>query len=257
MSVFDDPTAKRLDIQGRQQTLLIDILRRALQRITATEDELAELRARVNDHELAIAERNDTVFVAILDRLQQAKGLMTGEIERAAIGGRDEGNSVEKPPSGLDEVIRYFGDPKPANGEADEKWKAANMVGVYDLPGVQKLYVHRRIVAPLRAALAKAAATGFYVTTIGCFNPRVKSAAPGAEPQLSLHAFGAALDIDAKFNPQILRCKKDDPRRALWRASPNRIPDEVIAIFKAEGWIWGGDFRNSFDPMHFQWATNY
>jgi len=60
--------------------------------------------------------------------------------------------------------------------------------------------------------------------------------------RLSLHAFGAAVDWDPDNNAQ---GEKWDSEKGL--------PKVLIEFFKAEGWIWGGDFKGSaVDAMHFQ-----
>jgi len=157
-------------------------------------------------------------------------------------------------PHGYADIVKYFGDPAPVLGKASLRWEGANMVLVRDLPGVAKLYVHRKIVEPLRAALTDCAAFDWYPKTIGCFNVRQKRSGSG----LSMHAFGAAVDIDAMLNPMIVNCPPGDPRRQEWRDSEQRIPDAVIEIFQRQGWncgaLWTG---KTFDPQHFQWGTGY
>lgn len=59
--------------------------------------------------------------------------------------------------------------------------------------------------------------------------------------KLSLHAYGAAIDLDPARNG----------RGVPYDGGINMIPQGVIDIFKAEGWKWGGDFRVT-DAMHFQ-----
>ena len=154
-------------------------------------------------------------------------------------------------PSGYPEVVAMYGDPSPrvlSTGElvVSPAWERANMVLVRNLPGVAKLYCHRLIVEPLRRALTTATATGWAPKTIGCFSPRAKR----SSAHLSLHTFGVAVDIDAADNAMILHCAPDDERRKVYA-----MPDAVIAAFAAEGFMWGGAFSASFDPMHFQLAT--
>ena len=157
-------------------------------------------------------------------------------------------------PHGYAEIVRYYGDPKLLANRVDAAWERANMVLARDLPcGVAKLYVHRLIEVPLRAALARCEALGWRPTTIGCFAPRAKR----GSGDLSVHTWGAAVDIDAATNPLVLNCPSGDPRRAAWQDRLDRLPDAVIDAFRSEGWTWGGDFRSRFDPMHFQWATGY
>jgi hypothetical protein len=64
----------------------------------------------------------------------------------------------------------------------------------------------------------------------------------GNPSQVSMHAYGCAIDFDAEHNP---------------RGCHGRFTSESIIVkaFKAEDWIWGGDWHgSSCDPMHFQAA---
>jgi hypothetical protein len=59
--------------------------------------------------------------------------------------------------------------------------------------------------------------------------------------QLSMHAYGAALDFNARTNR--LGTKGDmDPR--------------LVDIARAQGWTWGGEWKRP-DPMHFQYGLGY
>ena len=57
--------------------------------------------------------------------------------------------------------------------------------------------------------------------------------------RLSNHARGIAIDIDPVDNP-------------MRKGSRGDMPIEVINIFKAHGWRWGGEYG---DPMHFEACT--
>lgn len=69
---------------------------------------------------------------------------------------------------------------------------------------------------------------------------------------LSMHAFGLAIDFDAAENPLAERLTLD----AYYRLHPRAFkPDSLlVALFKEEGWMWGGDWTGRKDPMHFQAA---
>lgn len=69
----------------------------------------------------------------------------------------------------------------------------------------------------------------------GCYNFRPVR---GSSSRLSMHSYGAAIDFDSEHNPL--------------GATHGRMPREVVAIFKAEGWRWGGDYTNRKDWMHFE-----
>jgi hypothetical protein len=75
----------------------------------------------------------------------------------------------------------------------------------------------------------------------GCYNFRlIKNS-----NRLSTHAWGASIDLDPSKNPL---GKKYD-------ASLGMMPLDVVKIFAAEGWKWGGKFTKRPDCMHFQAAV--
>lgn len=84
----------------------------------------------------------------------------------------------------------------------------------------------------------------FLVPMSGIYNCR-----PIAETnRLSAHAFGAAIDVNAKYGDYWLWSKYPDGA-IVWR---NRIPREVIEIFERHGFIWGGRWYH-FDSFHFEY----
>jgi hypothetical protein len=79
----------------------------------------------------------------------------------------------------------------------------------------------------------------FAYTSAGAFNCRtVKDTG-----KRSMHAYGAAIDLNTKFADYWLWNK------AGYR---NRIPFEIVAIFERHGFIWGGKWGH-FDTMHFEY----
>lgn len=60
--------------------------------------------------------------------------------------------------------------------------------------------------------------------------------------RLSVHAWGAAIDIDPERNPKGVA---HDPAKGM-------IPLEVVAIFEKEGWRWDGRRQLSPNCSHFQ-----
>ncbi len=61
---------------------------------------------------------------------------------------------------------------------------------------------------------------------------------------LSMHSYGIALDIASQLNDL---GKPYDPKHG--------IPMEVVKMFEAEGWTWGGRWTGRPDAMHFQAAS--
>jgi hypothetical protein len=67
--------------------------------------------------------------------------------------------------------------------------------------------------------------------------------------QTSMHAWGAAIDINTAYSDYW-----------LWHRLPgggmpafvNRIPPEIVAAFERHGFIWGGRWSH-FDTMHFEY----
>jgi D-alanyl-D-alanine carboxypeptidase len=59
----------------------------------------------------------------------------------------------------------------------------------------------------------------------------------------SMHAWGAAIDLNAKYSDYWLW------GRGAYR---NRMPIEIVEIFEKHGFIWGGKWGH-FDTMHFEY----
>ena len=73
----------------------------------------------------------------------------------------------------------------------------------------------------------------------GAFNIR-KMRYYGAE-KFSTHAFGLAIDFNAKMNGYGLEHDKME------------MHPDIVEVFETHGWQWGGRWRSS-DGMHFQWT---
>ena len=88
----------------------------------------------------------------------------------------------------------------------------------------------------------------FPITALAGYSYR-RIVGPGltGSPIMSHHSFSAAIDINKAYNKFYL---EGDLRDA---SHPYYIPREVIDIFARYGWAWGGDFKEGFDTMHFQY----
>jgi hypothetical protein len=60
----------------------------------------------------------------------------------------------------------------------------------------------------------------------------------------SMHAWGAAIDLNTKYSDYWLWSKGGGYR--------NRMPMEIVEIFERHGFIWGGKWGH-FDTMHFEY----
>jgi hypothetical protein len=63
---------------------------------------------------------------------------------------------------------------------------------------------------------------------------------------ISMHAYGAAIDIDTRHADYWRWSPGETPR---WR---NRIPLAIVRIFEQHGFIWGGAWYH-YDTMHFEY----
>jgi hypothetical protein len=86
--------------------------------------------------------------------------------------------------------------------------------------------------------------TQYLVPSAGTYNCR-----PIANTnRLSVHAFGAAIDINTQFS-DYWEWSKGPGGSAKWR---NRIPGEIGEVFERHGFIWGAKWYH-FDTMHFEY----
>jgi hypothetical protein len=80
----------------------------------------------------------------------------------------------------------------------------------------------------------------FLVPSAGAFNCRVIK----DTGQRSMHAWGAAIDINTSYSDYWLWSNGKSYR--------NRIPWEIVDVFERHGFIWGGKWGH-FDTMHFEY----
>jgi hypothetical protein len=75
----------------------------------------------------------------------------------------------------------------------------------------------------------------------------------------SQHAFGRAIDLNPRLNPEIDGTGAVQPRNAgpnvdRTRSDPGILHanDAVVQLFTTHGWRWGGDWRTPVDYQHFE-----
>jgi hypothetical protein len=84
----------------------------------------------------------------------------------------------------------------------------------------------------------------YLVPSAGIYNCRQIA---GTE-RMSLHSFGAAIDINDRYGGYWLWEQKRTGS-FVWA---NRIPPEIVDVFERHGFIWGGKWYH-FDTMHFEY----
>ena len=89
-----------------------------------------------------------------------------------------------------------------------------------------------------------AAMTGFMVPSSGTYNCR----AIAHTRRLSVHAFGAAIDLNARY-ADYWQWAKRNGNKIPWK---NRLPLAIVEIFERHGFIWGGKWYH-YDTMHFEY----
>ncbi|MEG1524956.1 MAG: M15 family metallopeptidase [Clostridia bacterium] len=82
--------------------------------------------------------------------------------------------------------------------------------------------------------------------------------------KLSLHSYGAAIDINPQFNPYVQKNGTLSPKNGADYADrtyefPGKIDrfDLCYRLFTERGWHWGGDFKSSKDYQHFSKDLGY
>lgn len=76
----------------------------------------------------------------------------------------------------------------------------------------------------------------------GTFNTRVIR----GTDQLSAHSYGIAIDVAISCGDYWQWAR---PFTGVWR---NRLPEEIVAAFEAERFVWGGRWHR-YDTMHFEY----
>lgn len=85
-----------------------------------------------------------------------------------------------------------------------------------------------------------------YLTpSAGVFNWRKVA----SQKNLSVHSFGAAVDLNTKFADYWVWSKGKPGRVPVYK---NKFPMEIVEIFEKHGFIWGGRWYH-YDTMHFEY----
>lgn len=157
------------------------------------------------------------------------------------------------------EASSFYGRHVLRHGEPTEGWERQNIVNAavpYPLrlswqtdQSVMRIRCHKLCRGALLTAFERIKSLYGDLKTIqahgmdlygGCYNYRPIRGGH----TLSMHAYGAAIDLDPEHNPQGRK----------WAASKGMVPVEVVKIFEDLGATWGGTFSNP-DCMHFQFAS--
>jgi hypothetical protein len=157
--------------------------------------------------------------------------------------------------SSRDEMDAYYGDPRGKKGKASDEWTKEYLIPVE--PPWKMIYVEKgkatsiprfqfnKLAAPSLTRVLNAiwehygksqsVIEGYGLDRFGgAFNFRTIR----GSSHLSNHAYACAIDLDPDHNPL--------------GADHGRMPPDVVSLFKAEGWRWGGNYHDRKDWMHFE-----
>jgi len=151
----------------------------------------------------------------------------------------------------------FYGNPDADhNGAVDPAWERANIVSIAppyrmvlawapDQP-VKAIRCHQKVAPSLLRILTsirdhygsqEALERARLHLYGGAFNFRLKRGGS----TLSNHSWGSAIDLDPANNGF----------GKSWRSGAGMMPVEVVKMFEAEGWRWGGPWSTP-DSMHFE-----
>jgi D-alanyl-D-alanine carboxypeptidase len=203
--------------------------------------------AALRDAELAMADGDrrvdplrSTVVVTLREPVSPEELARTAE--RGAAARIYDGPGADGPARPLKLKVE-FGEPAVGLPYGDDwirldpRWVRRNIV-TRSVPILGGVTCHREMIPPLRRALGDLRRRGLSRLVnpgdyAGCYAPRRIQ----ARGQLSLHAWGVAIDLNASANPFMGRSRQD---RRLVRA------------MERQGFTWGGDWPTRPDPMHFE-----
>lgn len=113
------------------------------------------------------------------------------------------------------------------------------------------LRVHKKLANEIVAIFEELLTVkGFYVDTGDTYGYGWRLMASGTG-KVSHHSYGCVIDLNASANPAVYWGYSPDT------SSPYYANPQVVAIFKAHGFFWGGDWSASYyDPMHFTYTNH-
>jgi D-alanyl-D-alanine carboxypeptidase-like protein len=241
-------TSARLRRVGEGGTLHLED-GRLLRVVSVVPDEVAQFSELLVARSEGVPSARDSVVTV----LAEGADVSTNELARAAGGdGRarligtspgDAGTQPLRGPARQAELKARFGEPMVALPYGDDwvrldpAFLRRRMV-TRQVPVLGSVSCHRKMLPALDAAmreldrrgLARLVDPGDYA---GCYAPR--RIRPGGA--LSLHAWGLAVDLNARANPFGGRSRQD--RR-------------LVRVMERHGFTWGGEFPTTPDPMHFE-----
>jgi hypothetical protein len=137
------------------------------------------------------------------------------------------------------EMTSYFGDPRdPSFAQEFLRRMEFSDLGIPNIGAIYGNYVLERPLRKAFEAIINAGLSDVITTYDGCWNIRTMK----SQKQLSMHAWGIAVDFNAATNPFTYDDLVTD------------FPSAFILCFAQAGFEWGGLWNSCKDAMHFQLA---
>lgn len=145
------------------------------------------------------------------------------------------------------------------NGIPKSSGQMQQYLKTISVPGINKsgkkitlrVTVHKSVANDVLAVCQEAQDSGFRIYSIGGYCWRVRNNG-SANPKLSDHALGTAVDINASEN------KSTRLNWGIYSPGSNQysMPESGVVVqgFKKRGWTWGGNWRSYHDYMHFSFT---
>ena len=152
-------------------------------------------------------------------------------------------------------LTKFYGNPVEKHGQSNKTWEKNNLVLVPvpyrmvlawdDSKPVKSILIHKKCATSLsiilKAILGEYGSQGAIEDAgMDLFGGSYSYRPIAGSHRLSCHAWGCAIDLDPEHNA--IGSRK-------WS-----MPADVVSIFEAQGWTWGGRWKHRPDPMHFQAA---
>lgn len=118
-------------------------------------------------------------------------------------------------------------------------WSENNITRITTHNG-KSVDVHKEAAASFLGFLNDLEEQGYQINSLGGYNLRTKRGGRS----LSEHAFGNAIDINPSQNPMSKNFMTD-------------MPANISELAAKWGLTWGGDWKNTKDPMHFEWTGRH
>ena len=128
------------------------------------------------------------------------------------------------------------------------EWRRENLLRI-TLPKAggaqQQVWIHRVVAEPLQGVFEELEQHGLVERVVSIDGGFASRFVRGSRTVLSNHAYGSAIDLNAKYNRRGT-CPAEQGEEGSVR--------ELVPVFARWGFFWGGHYRGRPDGMHFEYV---